>query len=372
MMDLKSYLSKLSPVIAAQNGWGQVLSNYMCWNAAVGEGKTHYSRSFNYTPKCVLDDLLNKLFSMGFTIVVDSISGGYSGKYTNARTLSGHQSITLKKGTTFITMTPPKDDTAFIWTSIETSDKIVLDQITPLFDYKRPNLGTISLIKNDGCGSFSFKEIGKAGLPLIRENYKPEDVESFDYIVKGLRDPNPHGRLIIIDGKPGTGKTYYLRGVLNEISLPTFYYLTPGQVAELASPQLLDLWFAIDCKPIVLIIEDADECLVPRRGDNIVAIQSLLNLTDGMIGQTLDLRVICTTNAKRVEIDEALLRNGRLLKHVTLDALELEHANQVFQRLNPTAEPFKPKEPDGRIGFKTNLKERITLADVYQAAWEAA
>jgi hypothetical protein len=347
----------------------------MMWNAAIEDGSaTHYSRSFNFTPKDKFDQVIEELTTLGFRLVQDKLVGGWDlgPKSSNFfRSSDGHQILVFKYELTFVTIDPARDGGNCMGVSVESHDKELVEKLTTIFNYKRPNAGTLSLIKNDGCGSFSFKEIGKAGLPLVQENYRPADIESFKFIVKGLTDTNPHGRLVIIDGKPGTGKTYYLKGILNELNLPTYYYLTPGQVAELASPQLLELWFSINCKPIVVIIEDADECLVPRRGDNIIAIQSLLNLTDGMIGQALDLRVICTTNAKRVEIDEALLRSGRLLKHVTLEALELEHADRVFQRLNPSAGSLKPKSTDEKIGFKTSASEKVTIADVYQAAWEA-
>jgi hypothetical protein len=54
--------------------------------------------------------------------------------------------------------------------------------------------------------------------------------------------------------------------------------------------------------PILFIIEDADDCLVPRGSGNVSTISSLLNYTDGIFGSMLDLRIIATTNAEKMEI----------------------------------------------------------------------
>ncbi len=49
----------------------------------------------------------------------------------------------------------------------------------------------------------------------------------------------------------------------------------------------------------MLIVEDADECLVQRGSDNMSTIASVLNISDGILGSILDVRVLATTNAEK-------------------------------------------------------------------------
>src|SRR5690606_30039505 len=102
---------------------------------------------------------------------------------------------------------------------------------------------------------------------------------------------------------------------------------------------------------IVLLIEDADACLAPRASDNISSISSLLNCADGILGSMLDIKIVATTNQDRLEFDSALVRPGRLSRHITVGELSAEKATEVYSRLT------------GNDNFK--YTESKILADVY-------
>ena len=53
-------------------------------------------------------------------------------------------------------------------------------------------------------------------------------------------------------------------------------------------------------------MEDADATLATRQIDNVGRLSDLLNMSDGILGEMADLRIIATTNAKSTEIDEAV------------------------------------------------------------------
>ena len=110
---------------------------------------------------------------------------------------------------------------------------------------------------------------------------------------------------------------------------------------------------------MVFIIEDADEVLAPRQGDNMSAVSVMLNLGDGILGKLLDVRIVATTNAHRQELDEAIMRPGRLSASVAVGPVPYEKAKAIFERLAPGKE----------------LKEKAyTLAEIYSKArdegWE--
>ena len=109
----------------------------------------------------------------------------------------------------------------------------------------------------------------------------------------------------------------------------------------------------------MLIIEDADGSLVPRAADNISEISALLDLGDGLVGSTFDVRILATSNARRVDIDRAILRPGRLCRSIDVPALEASHANEVLTGLLGAAP-------------HTAFSKPTTLAEVYAAARDQA
>jgi hypothetical protein len=182
----------------------------------------------------------------------------------------------------------------------------------------------------------SISSIGSINCPLIRENYPENILNDYDCVVNAFNSPDPFGRLVIISGPAGTGKTYAVKGMITEFKNSTVVMLPPKMVSELDGPTLITTLMRHRKKknsPLVLIIEDADSCIAPRACDNISSVHSLLNNTDGILGDLLDLRVIATTNQPKTEVDDALLRPGRLCKIMDIGKLSAEDATAVYRRL---------------------------------------
>jgi ATP-dependent 26S proteasome regulatory subunit len=68
----------------------------------------------------------------------------------------------------------------------------------------------------------------------------------------------------------------------------------------------------------------------------------------------LDIRIIASTNAKRIELDEAVTRPGRMCRHTTIGSLPFEQAKEIYTRLTEKEPTFK--------------KRTYTLAEVYRFA----
>lgn len=208
-----------------------------------------------------------------------------------------------------------------------------------------------------GPNGAAIQPLGLAGVPLRRENYTTKVLEGFDHVVGELACKDPCGRITIFDGPPGTGKTHLIRALLSEAEA-RFVLVPPELLPSLSGPSLLPLLLGNRTnakRPLVLVIEDADACLVPRAADNISALASLLNLGDGIVGCSLDLRVILTTNAKHVDIDSAVVRPGRLCRRIHVEPLPSTAARAVLESLIGA-----PSEPPPQ--------SRLTLADVYALA----
>lgn len=199
--------------------------------------------------------------------------------------------------------------------------------------------------------------IGLAGIALEAENYNEDVILGYRRLVEDLKSATPSGRLGVFTGPPGTGKTYLIRGLLDEVE--GLWVILPGSmIASLGDPSLvptlLDLKNQSGNKPVILIIEDGDMALCPRAADNINSISALLNATSGIVGDLVDIRVLATTNAKKVQLEPALLRSCRLSAQMDVDLLSPDRASTVYRRLLPESVKIYNKP--------------VKLSDVYEHA----
>lgn len=208
------------------------------------------------------------------------------------------------------------------------------------------------------AGDLSTEELPLPDTPMVWDNYPTSVQQAGRQLVDRLPRVDG-GSLVILEGAPGTGKTYFIRGLIHAIDA-VWVFVPPALVQQLGTPDFLPAVMEVSKrhkpKPIILIVEDADECLIERGADNISATSAILNLTDGILGRALNLRVVATTNAKRTEFDHALARAGRLAAHIEFPTLTIEQAFVIAGRLQ------------GDASFAVHFTTKTpTLADVYAA-----
>ncbi len=185
------------------------------------------------------------------------------------------------------------------------------------------------------AGGLEARSMGDGSSPLIEENYHPKVITDLNFVLESFRKTPPQGRICILNGDPGTGKTHLIRSMLMQLDC-VFLIVPSNLIDSMDKPNFMPLLMSVRDnyeKPIVMVIEDGDTCLVPRGNDNISAIASLLNLSDGILGSIMDIRMIISTNADIKQIDAAISRPGRLCKQIYVGPLEYEQANKVYQRL---------------------------------------
>ena len=219
-------------------------------------------------------------------------------------------------------------------------------------------IGQVYAIIRQGM-HLGLNSIGNAGIPLIKGNYTPKVIEDYNFVIRDLNSESPSGRITIMRGTAGTGKTHLIRAMLLEVPDAMFVLISPEIVTNLAGPELLPLlmnYRGNATGPIILILEDADKCLVARESTDMNSIQALLNLGDGILGSLLDMRIVATTNADEFKMDAAITRPGRLSKMLDVSALDLSTAKKVFERLLPNK------------AFPKSIVNNMTLAEVYSLA----
>jgi len=164
--------------------------------------------------------------------------------------------------------------------------------------------------------------------------------------------------LVLFHGEPGTGKTFYIRHLLRKMvsRKKIVIYMPPNMVDHLVEPAFMTFlagqiqtwsnqgFFS------VLLIEDAEPLLAKRQeGVRIQGVTNLLNMTDGLLNDMLNLQIICTFNVDLKKLDSALLRPGRLIARKEFKKLSELDANLLAQRL----------------GIKHNFKKGATLGEIY-------
>lgn len=123
-----------------------------------------------------------------------------------------------------------------------------------------------------------------------------------------------HSGLTILHGPPGGGKTSYVRYLTRCLRKKKKVVLMPRGVLEvLGTPAFVNLLIGLQATPSILLIEDAEEVIATGSRVQGSATSTLLNLTDGILNDIASTQVIVTFNCPVAKVDEALLRNGRLI-----------------------------------------------------------
>lgn len=145
--------------------------------------------------------------------------------------------------------------------------------------------------------------------------------------------------IVMFHGPPGNGKTHYIRRLFRELSgSGKRIILIPKHIlSSLESPALNTFMLQhFVGQKILFIIEDAESIIAKRDGDGggrSELVTTLLNITDGILNDIFSIQVILTFNTSLKEIDEALLRKGRLIAKYLFDNLDRERAELLAEHL---------------------------------------
>lgn len=133
--------------------------------------------------------------------------------------------------------------------------------------------------------------------------------------------------LALMYGIAGSGKTSLIKKLIYDCSDTNFYIMDFSMLQNIVSGQFLA--FLLKLQNAVIIMEDCEYILKRRDTHENPLINSLLNITDGLVGDALNIRFLCTFNAALTDIDEALLRPGRLKVKYEFKALNKDKTKAI-------------------------------------------
>ncbi len=174
--------------------------------------------------------------------------------------------------------------------------------------------------------------------------YADEFLEVDQIIQNRLKRKNDKG-IVLLHGLPGTGKTSYLRYLVGKIRKRVLF-LSPNVAGNLMDPDFIDL--LIDNPNTVVIIEDAENIIMDRNISANSSVSNLLNISDGLLADFLNVQLICTFNSSLTMVDQALMRKGRLIARYEFSKLSIEKARRLSRHL----------------GFDKYISRPMTLAEI--------
>ncbi len=156
--------------------------------------------------------------------------------------------------------------------------------------------------------------------------------------------------------------TTYIRKIIHDLSEDkTIIYVPSYMMYSIAEPELIS--FVSKFPNSILLLEDAESILTNTTEDRDQAVTNILNISDGLLNDYMDMQIIATLNVEKKVIDAALLRKGRLKVNYKFKLLSAKQATKLSKYIKTNKKYDKPQTL-AEVYDDKNGKQLIDLVDI--------
>lgn len=178
-----------------------------------------------------------------------------------------------------------------------------------------------------------------------RRNYNTKCVGALEKLMDKETIPEQAGKLILLHGKPGTGKTSLIRSLAYKWKdWAKFEYIVDAEMFLGDAAYMTQVIMEDTDKYRIIVLEDCGGLIKEYAQQATLGMARLLNLADGILGQGQRIAFVITTNEPMSKLEPAVTRPGRCLAEIHVDS-------------------FPENEASKWLGYRVD--EPMTLAEMY-------
>lgn len=206
--------------------------------------------------------------------------------------------------------------------------------------------------------TYYTKKLGTPDWPNLITNYAKTQQSALSDLLKYQAKDDESGRLILLRGTPGTGKSFYLRTLMQTWkSWCSFNYIIDVDKLFTYSSYMIEVFGTQDysndddfdpdepaevkSKHNLIILEDCGELIAKdAKAQSGQSLSKMLNLADGILGQGSKCLILISTNEELKDLHNAVTRPGRCLANLEFPILPAAEALE-WQEQHKVSNPVK-------------------------------